>query len=76
MSEREFIQYIEHFKIHFNLLLRRYKRFKEINDLSKSVIESLHRKSPEAICICGDFIYGRPPENERSPLETQPNVLL
>lgn len=41
----------------------------------ESVIESLYRNSPEAICICGDFIYGRSPENERSPLETQPNVL-
>jgi len=39
MSEREFIQYIEHFKMHFNLLLRRYKRFKEINDLSNTDID-------------------------------------
>lgn len=33
------LQYIEHFNIHFKLLLRRYKRFKEINKLHNNDID-------------------------------------
>lgn len=40
-----------------------------------NVERSLRRNSPEVICICGDFIYGRRPEDGRSPLEEQVNVL-
>ena len=39
------------------------------------VIESLRRNAPEAICVCGDFIYGRFPEDGISPLSAQTYVL-
>ena len=32
----ELFEYIEHFNIHFRLLLRRYKRFKEIYSISNA----------------------------------------
>lgn len=32
-------EYIDHFNIHFKLLLRRYNRFKEINDISNTDID-------------------------------------
>ncbi len=35
----DLIEYIEHFNVHFNLLLRRYKRFKEINTSGNSDID-------------------------------------
>lgn len=40
-----------------------------------NVERSLRRNLPEVICICGDFIYGKRPEDGRSPLEEQENVL-
>ena len=39
------------------------------------VLSSLHRHRPDLICIAGDFVYGTWPENNRSPLDTQPHVL-
>ena len=39
------------------------------------VTDSLRAYKPELICIAGDIIYGLWPENDRSPLETQVNVL-
>lgn len=41
----------------------------------EKVIESLRRNSPDVICICGDFIYGRLPEDGTSPLQEQVNAL-
>ena len=39
------------------------------------VKDSLYKNLPEVICICGDFMYGKRPEDGRSPLEEQVNVL-
>ncbi|MBQ9009230.1 MAG: metallophosphoesterase [Clostridia bacterium] len=39
------------------------------------VLSSLHRHKPSLICIAGDIVYGVWPENNRSPLDTQPHVL-
>lgn len=39
------------------------------------VISSLRSRSPSLICITGDVVYGSRPEGDRSPLETQANVL-
>lgn len=33
------MEYIEHFNVHFRLLLRRYKRFKEINTINNNDID-------------------------------------
>ena len=33
METKDFLQYIKHFNIHYNLLLRRYQRFIEIDDI-------------------------------------------
>ena len=41
----------------------------------QSVVESLRRHKPDLICIVGDILYGTHPENDRSPLDTQENVL-
>ena len=41
----------------------------------QTVIDSLRRHKPDLICIVGDIIYGTHPENDRSPLDTQENVL-
>lgn len=41
----------------------------------QSVIDSLQRHKPELICIAGDIIYGVQPEDNRSPLDTQENVM-
>ena len=41
----------------------------------QQVIESIRRIKPDLICIVGDIIYGTHPENDRSPLDTQGNVL-
>ena len=40
-EEYLFLEYIEHFNIHFNLLLRRYKRFTEINKLQNNDIDDI-----------------------------------
>ncbi len=37
--------------------------------------QSLKRHQPELICIAGDIIYGRRPEDNRSPLDMQEFVL-
>ena len=39
------------------------------------VIASLREHTPSLICITGDVLYGSRPEGDRSPLETQTNVL-
>ena len=39
------------------------------------VIASLHSHRPDLIAITGDVLYGGRPEDDRSPLETQSNVL-
>ena len=39
------------------------------------VIENLKRYKPELICVVGDILYGMHPLNDRSPLDTQENVL-
>ena len=39
------------------------------------VLSSLAAHRPDLICIAGDIIYGTWPENNRSPLDTQPHVL-
>lgn len=36
---------------------------------------SLMRRKPALICVTGDLIYGTRPEDDVSPLETQPNAL-
>ena len=41
----------------------------------QSVEESLRRHNPDLICIVGDILYGTHPEDDRSPLDTQRNVL-
>lgn len=40
-----------------------------------SIISSLAAHRPSMICLAGDFIYGSHPVDDRSPLETQENVL-
>lgn len=39
------------------------------------VLQSLRRHPVSLICIVGDILYGSHPEGDRSPLETQSNVL-
>lgn len=39
MGERELLQYIDHFNMHYKLLLRRYKRFTEIDDIHNTDID-------------------------------------
>ena len=39
MNERDFSTYIDHFNMHYKLLLRRYKRFKEIDDIRNADID-------------------------------------
>lgn len=39
------------------------------------MIASLRAHAPSLICITGDVLYGGRPEGDRSPLETQTNVL-
>ena len=39
------------------------------------MISSLRSRRPSLICITGDVLYGSRPEGDRSPLETQTNVL-
>ena len=39
------------------------------------VLASVRSHAPSLVCICGDILYGSHPEDDRSPLETQPNVL-
>lgn len=39
------------------------------------VLASLRSHAPSLVCICGDILYGSHPEGDRSPLETQHNVL-
>ena len=39
MNERDFITYIDHFNMHYKLLLRRYKRFTEIDDIRNADID-------------------------------------
>lgn len=39
------------------------------------MISSLQTHRPSLICITGDVLYGGRPEGDRSPLETQTNVL-
>ncbi len=41
----------------------------------ESVLPSLRRRRPDIIAVAGDVLYGCVPENGRSPLETQENVL-
>ena len=33
MNERDFFAYIDHFNMHYKLLLRRYKQYTEIDDI-------------------------------------------
>lgn len=40
-----------------------------------AVIRSVVAHKPKIICLAGDFIYGSHPVDDRSPLETQENVL-
>ena len=46
------------------------------NGAPEPILASLQLHSPSLICICGDIIVGHRPEGDRSPLETQANVLL
>ncbi len=39
------------------------------------VLASVRSHAPSLVCICGDILYGSHPEDDRSPLETQTNVL-
>ncbi|MBQ1734839.1 MAG: hypothetical protein II038_08155 [Lachnospiraceae bacterium] len=39
MNQRELIVYIDHFNVHYNLLLRRYKRFTEVDDINNMDID-------------------------------------
>ena len=39
------------------------------------VVDILRRHKPDLICIVGDTVYGTHPESDRSPLDTQENVL-
>ncbi|HAE80847.1 MAG TPA: hypothetical protein DCG70_04690 [Lachnoclostridium sp.] len=41
----------------------------------EAVLSSLRSHRPDLICITGDVLYGGRPEDDRSPLETQTNVL-
>ena len=41
----------------------------------EAVLSSLRAHRPDLICITGDMLYGGRPEDDRSPLETQVNVL-
>ena len=39
MNERDFFTYIDHFNMHYKLLLRRYKRYTKIEDISNLDID-------------------------------------
>ena len=39
MDEKELLQYLDHFNMHYKLLLRRYKRFVEIDDIHDTDID-------------------------------------
>ncbi len=41
----------------------------------QDIIQSLKQHQPEYICLAGDIIYGKPPENHQSPLDKQEYVL-
>ena len=41
----------------------------------ESILPSLRTHRPDMIAVAGDVLYGSIPENDRSPLETQGNVL-
>ena len=41
----------------------------------QAVVDSVHCHVPSLICLAGDFVYCRLPEDNVSPLETQTNVL-
>lgn len=45
------------------------------NEDPAPVISSLRSHRPNLICITGDVLYGSRPEGDKSPLETQKNVL-
>ena len=38
-------------------------------------LASVRRQAPSLICIAGDILYGSHPQDDRSPLDTQENVL-
>ena len=39
------------------------------------IISSLQAHRPSLVCVVGDIVYGSHPEDDRSPLDTQENVL-
>lgn len=39
------------------------------------IISSLQAHRPSLVCVVGDILYGSHPEDDRSPLDTQENVL-
>ena len=39
------------------------------------VLTSVRSHAPSLVCVVGDILYGSHPEDDRSPLETQTNVL-
>ncbi len=41
----------------------------------RPAVKSLQKREPALICITGDLIYGGIPEDDKSPLHTQPNAL-
>ena len=41
----------------------------------RPAVKSLQKREPALICITGDLIYGGIPEDDESPLHTQPNAL-
>lgn len=41
----------------------------------KPAAKSLAKRAPDLICVAGDLIYGTTPEDDESPLHTQPNAL-
>ena len=41
----------------------------------QAVVDSVRRHAPSMVCIAGDILYGSHPEDDRSPLDTQENVL-
>lgn len=45
------------------------------NGTPEPILASLQLHSLTLICICGDIIVGHRPERDRSPIETQKNVL-
>ena len=41
----------------------------------KEIIEKVEKHRPSLICIPGDVVYGSQPEGDRSPLDTQDNIM-